>query len=278
MDFGFSPDDGERYARHVNRFNTATDIPPPLRRAEIGFGEMLDRIERSIDADPALMTIFANRFASRLVVAEEAKVSLDPFPIDPGTVLLAIWDNQPHGKRVKLDGDNSRDKPARYALDIRATVKGHAKPLTTKTPDFRANVGDLFTPDQIRARIKRAWKGIDLAEAAFLTDGVLPIADEGGYLVARLCLKRAAKQGGGTHWHPFHYALVSSDELEARAVSGVLLLAGQDRAYMLPRCETLDSTGKRSGARTSVVIGQSRATDLTSSGMRAWATGELRGG
>lgn len=280
MDFGYSPDDAERYARR-NIANDDTPAPPAMT-----FGAMLNSIERSLDADPALNALFVARFGHRFETATAtAKVSLAPFPIEPGTVNATIWDNQPYGRREKLDGDTSRDKPARYALDLMACSKGHTKPLTTKSPDFRANVGDLFTPDQIKARIKRAWKGIDQGEVEFLLNGVLPLAEANGMLVARLCFKRSKAQGGGTHWHPYHYALVSAAEIDARAISTITLMAGVGRVLDLPKASTLDSKGKAfpivtkttsTGAtKYSQVIGQSRATDLDSPIMAAWATGKI---
>lgn len=283
MDFGFSADDGNRYTRHLTRFEKSPDLPTSAV-PELGFGGMLDRIEKMMDADPALHRLFAARFADRFAKIEQTKVSLAPFPTNLGTVELSVWDNQPHGRRVKVEGDKSRDKPARYAIDVRACSAGHAKPLTTKTPDFRANVGDLFTSDQVRARIKRAWKGIDPAEAAFLTEQVLPIADH-GYLVARLCYKRSKLAGGGTHWHAFHYALVSEQQVINREIEAVVIITPTG-SITLPRCSTLDAKGKpfpmktkttASGSnRDSVVIGQSRATDLASAGMKSWATGAVQ--
>lgn len=282
MDFGFSPHDGDRFARHLTRHANMIEREAPQTVA-LGYGEMLDRIERMIDADPGLRDIFVKRFAHHLMAVEDAKVSLDPFPRDDvGTVMASIWDNQPYGKRAKVEGDTSRDKPARYALDIRACRKGHATPLTTKTPDFRANAGDLFTADQVRSRLKRAWKGMDEQEVKFLKEQILPIAEQ-GYLVARLCYKRPAKAGGGTHWHPYHYALINEQQLADRAVEGVLIVTA-DGPIMLPRCSTLDAKGNafkmvskemKSGTKASVVIGQSRVTDLTTPGMKAWATGHV---
>lgn len=283
MDFGLTEEDADRYARHVNR-NTPTS-PAEAATAPLTFGQMLDRIEQQLDADPALQGVFLARFGHRLEKVEAAKVNLAPFPSDPGTVELSIWDNEPHGKRVKVEGDKSRDKPARYAIDMRACARGHSKPLTTKMPDFRANVGDLFTGDQVRARLKKAWKGIDPVEAQFIHDTILPYADA-GYLVARLCYKRSKLNGGGTHWHPYHYAMVNEQELLDRAVERVAIITSPTTGITLPACSTLDAKGKpfvvktkttASGAnRDSVVVAQSRATDLTSAGMKTWATGVIQ--
>jgi hypothetical protein len=277
MDFGISPDDADRYMRSVN---PNIDTPTPIKNPAT-FSEMLDRIEHRIDSDPLLRSIFLARFG-HMIQNETVKVSLEPFPAEVGTLELSIWDNQPKGKRTKIEGDKSRDKPARYAIDIRACSKGHTTPLTTKSPTFRANVGDLFTPDQIKARLKRAWKGIDPQEAEFLLNTVLPQAE--GNLVARLCLKRSKACGGGTHWHPFHYALVSEQELIDREISRIMLITGEDSAVMLPRCSTLDATGKAfplkvkttaSGERESIVVAQCRVTDLETPKMRSWATGAI---
>jgi hypothetical protein len=244
---------------------------------------MLDHIEKAIDADSALAGVFQARFTKRFKDAP-MPVSLKAFPAHPGTVELSIWDNQPHGQRTKAEGDNSRERPARYAVSVRASVAGHRTPLTTKQPDFYANVGDLFTADQIRARLKRAWKAMDPEEMRFLVEQVLPGAEAKGLLIARLCVKRSAKAGGGTHWHPYHYALISAAEIEARTVEAIMLVTGPDSACLLPACSTLDGAGKpfkmttketRSGPRHSTVVGQSRATDLQSTKMQTWATGRI---
>ena len=272
-------------ARARSREETSVANPVDAAPARMSFGAMLDQIERAIDADRALEGVFLARFGARFSSAP-AKVSLAPFPIDPGTVLASIWDNQPNGKAAKIDGDKSRDRPARYALSITASTRGHRTPLTTKNPDFVANVGDLFAPQEVRDRLRRAWKSIDEAEADFIKTVLLPRAEAGGMLIARLCYKRAAKAGGGTHWHPYHYAMIKADELEARAVSGIGLIIGADpRVIFLPRCSTLDSKGqpfkqttkatKSGGVKVSGVVLQSRATDLTSDAMKAWATGKI---
>lgn len=299
MNYDFAKDEGDAYAhpsepidmiarlRRRGGSEAAEVLPSPIEApaASLGFTAMLDHIERAISADSALEGVFMARFAARFQDAP-AKVSLKPFPIDPGTIEASIWDNQPNGKVAKVEGDSSRDRPARYALSLRACVAGHKTPLTTKTPDFMANVGDLFTGQEVRNRLRRAWKGMDETEASFLKNVLLPKAEASGMLVARLCYKRSAKAGGGTHWHPYHYAMVSEAELADRAVTGIALIIGADpRAVFLPPCSSLDGAGKpfqqttkttKSGSvKVSVVVGQSRATDLTSAKMTAWATGEI---
>ena len=299
MNYDFAKDEADAYANSSPAIDVLAHLRqrargemPTIRRshadartAALGFTEMLDHIERAIIADGALESVFMARFAARFQDAP-AKVSLKPFPIDPGTVEASIWDNQPNGKATKVEGDSSRDRPARYALSLRACAAGHKTPLTTKAPDFTANVGDLFTAQEVRNRLRRAWKGMDEAEANFLKSVLLPKAEANGMLVARLCYKRSAKAGGGTHWHPYHYAMVSEGELAERAVTGIALIIGADpRAVFLPPCSSLDGAGKpfqqttkttKSGSvKVSVVVGQSRATDLTSAKMRAWATGAI---
>ena len=251
----------------------------------MSLGTMLDRIEAMAKSDPALASVVRTRLAPIFAEAPSVVV-LDSFPLDPGTVEASIWDNQPFGKAPKIEGSNGRERPARYAISLWAMKAGNATPFTSKTRDFLANVGDLFTPDQVRARIKAIWKGLDPEEANFVNERILPLADANGLLVARLCVKRSAKAGGGTHWHPYHYAMVSADELARRSVSGIALYAGKARPLIgLPPCSTVNGKGdafevatkttKSGNARSSLVIGQSRATDLTSRKMRAWKTGDL---
>lgn len=262
--------------------HTDLTIMQPARPAQIGFGELMDRLKTMIDADSALLPIFTERFGGYFADAP-SKVFLAPFPSDFGTVECSIWDNQPRGKRVKVEGDKSRDRPARFALIIKASVAGEKKPLTTKSHAFHANSCDLFTPDQMRERLRTTWKSMDTAEKAYLVDEVLPLA-EAGYLVARLFLKTTGKGKSGTHCHDYHYALVNEQQLLDGDVAGVLLLTPSG-AVRLPPCSKLDGAGKpfemlrkqtKSGSeRLSIVIGQSRATDLTSEKMRAWSTGEV---
>lgn len=284
-----SPIDQFNYLQAKHALDRVRDQEAPAivqAPAAPSFAASLAHIVECVERDPILLNRVADAIGrERLLDLLKPVRSFAPFPADPGTVEATVWDNQPFGKKVKAAGDKSRDRPSRFGVQIKATVAGNRKPLSGPK-DFNAT-GDLFTVEQVQARLKKAWRGMPAAERKHL-DAILDYAGEHGLLVARLFYAAPAGKGGGKEFFDRTYLIVEGDagriDPDARAF---LMLEG--RIVALPKFATEQSDGAafkvatrqtKAGTRHSVAILQSRASDLDtlrepSKGKAPWITGNL---
>jgi hypothetical protein len=267
--FKIDPGQGLRPAN-----DPATAVPPPMN-----YQTALTYVAQVANADPVMMDMLVRAVGvEQLRAATKPRPSLKPFPsADLGTAEMSIWDNAPFGAAKKLG--NSRDPGARFAVSLKATVRGHRKPLTG-VPDFSCTA-DLYDAKRFSAKLRQRWKDVKGVELDLINDEIMPRAVANDMLIGRCFYAARKNQGGGKHFFKGHYVLVEKACLMSRELPRAFMVTPIGTT-MLPMFDKLDGTQKpfpvvskiaKDGTeRKSVVVLQSRSSDLASL-TKTWATG-----